>query len=337
VVSPNFIKLNIDFDPQRLQEDLKRAEESFKKITVIGPYNDGSWSGIALRSNDGTAEDIEAYNQGDSKNTPVLENCPYFKEVLNQLGFSSGVVRLLFLPPGKIIGDHKDKNSWRNGYVRLHLPIVTNEDVTMIIDGERKYMAPGELWFGDFGRTHSVENRSHITRVHMVLDSYVNEGLLALLPKEDRDALLADEDVLIVPEAIESANDNLEKYTGFYKSKVGLLSILGKVTTNNNRLYLAILGFPYNFAYHPTAKNHFRHMSNVLQIKEDDTGDAALYFSAEGSNQPEVKISLYESLSFFDRLQWGFQALVVKFGFFVFHSYSFVMKYFFKFFKKLKN
>lgn len=332
MATPNFIKLNIEFDPVRLQEDLKRAEESYKKIEVIGPYNDGSWSGIALRSNDGTSEDIEAFNQGDSKDTEVLQHCPYFKEVLDKLAFSSGVVRLLFLPPGKIIGSHKDKNSWRNGYVRLHLPIVTNEKVTMIIDGETKYMAPGELWFGDFSKLHSVENHSDLNRVHMVIDSYVNKGLLSLLPKEDRDSLLAEEDVLIIPDEIDAACKDLDKYTGFYRSKGGL-PVLGKITAENNKLYIAALGFPYNFAYHQTAPNYFRHMSNVLKTEKDEQGNPVLYFSAneDGSNQVEIK--LFEKLSLLDRVQWGLQALLVKFGFLVFHTWSFTMKYFYKFFK----
>ncbi len=330
--SPNFIKLNIEFDPVRLQEDLKRAEESYKKIEVIGPYNDGSWSGIALRSNDGTSEDIEAFNQGDSKDTEVLQHCPYFKEVLGQLSFSSGVVRLLFLPAGKIIGSHRDKNSWRNGYVRLHLPIVTNENVTMIIDDERKYMAPGELWFGDFSKMHSVENHSDLNRVHMVIDSYVNEGLLSLLPKEDRDALLAEEDVLIIPDELETVCEDLDKYTGFYRSKAGF-PVLGKITTENNKLYITALGFPYNFAYHQTAPNHFRNMSNALKTEKDANGNPVLYFVPDDNEANKIEITLFEKLSLLDRLQWGMQALLVKFGFLVFYSWSFTMKYFYKFFK----
>lgn len=333
MATPNFIKLNIEFDPVRLQEDLVRAEESYQRIEVIGPYNDGSWSGIALRSNDGTSEDIEAFNQGDSKDTEVLKHCPYFREVLEQLDFSSGVVRLLFLPPGKIIGSHRDKNSWRNGYVRLHLPIVTHEDVTMIIDGEKKFMAAGELWFGDFSKLHSVENRSNITRVHMVIDSYVNEGLLSLLPKEDRDALLAEEDVLIIPNEIDTVCEDLGKYTGFYRSKVGLLSVLGKISAENNRLYLAALGFPYNFAYHQTAPNRFRHMSNILKTEKNENGETALYFYADDNEENQVRIDLFDKLSFLDRIQWGIQALLVKFGFLVFHTYSFTMKYIYKLFK----
>lgn len=326
---PPFIKLNIEFDVHRLQEDLKRAEQRYHAQEVIGPYTDGSWSGIALRSNNGSASDIEAFNQGGSKDTEVLDDCPYFKEVLGQLGFSSGVVRLLFLPAGKVIGSHRDKNSWVNGYVRLHLPIVTHKDVTMIIDGQKQFMAAGELWFGDFSKLHSVENNSDITRVHMVIDSYVNEGLLALLPEDAVAAIRAEEDIMLIPDEIQGFDGNLEDYTGFYRAKQSL-PILGKVSAKENRLHMEVLGFPYSFEYHQVAKNRFRHMGNVLKTEKDENGFPILLFTVENSNIEDIRISLYEHLSVLDKVQWGIQKVLVKFGFFIFHSYSRIMKYAYK-------
>jgi hypothetical protein len=44
-------------------------------------------------------------------------------------------------------------------------------------------MAPGELWYGDFGQKHSVVNESSVTRVHMVIDVLINKYLLDLFPR----------------------------------------------------------------------------------------------------------------------------------------------------------
>src|SRR5260221_224192 len=42
----------------------------------------------------------------------------------------------------------------------------------------------GELWYGDFSCFHSVENRSDITRYHLVMDVGVNDFVLSLFPPD---------------------------------------------------------------------------------------------------------------------------------------------------------
>ena len=74
---------------------------------------------------------------GVCHDTEVLEHTPYIEEILASFKFKVGVARLLFLLRAKI-GEHTDSgHGWHLGLARLHIPIVTHENVIMMIDGER--------------------------------------------------------------------------------------------------------------------------------------------------------------------------------------------------------
>ena len=94
-------------------------------------------------------------------------------------------VRILTLPPGGHIKEHFDYHTnFQYGLLRLHIAIVTHPDVEFVIGGERVSFMPGELWFGDFSMTHSVENKSDVTRVHLVIDVQINDFVLSMFPDE---------------------------------------------------------------------------------------------------------------------------------------------------------
>src|SRR5690606_34290625 len=73
---------------------------------------------------------------------------------------------------------------WAMGKVRLHIPIVTHEEVYFYVDEQRVMMRPGELWYCDFTRPHRVHNKSDVARVHMVLDLRVDDWLRDFFPSE---------------------------------------------------------------------------------------------------------------------------------------------------------
>jgi len=166
------LRLNLTFDVQRLREDLETAERVGQRHMHFTANHDGGWSGIALVSIDGRtdAESIR-YGTGHYRPTPVLEHCPYFRQILSEFRCPKHQVRLLRLEAGKRILEHRDRVlTWPLGIARLHIPIITHEEVYFYLDGRRVQMAPGELWYCDFSRPHSVENRSPIARVHLVMD-----------------------------------------------------------------------------------------------------------------------------------------------------------------------
>ena len=182
---PAAIRLPRTYDKDRLVADLSVLRD-VESAPQPGPYHKGEWTGIALHSIGGkdsvfpSAPGLDEY-----RDTESLRRTPYFKSVLDDLQCPKEVVRVLFLPPQGHIKDHFDfHTSFQFGLLRLHIPIITHPDVVFMIDGERVTWAPGELWYGDFSKVHSVRNDSPIVRAHMVIDVQINEFLLDLFPAD---------------------------------------------------------------------------------------------------------------------------------------------------------
>ncbi|MEQ1943006.1 aspartyl/asparaginyl beta-hydroxylase domain-containing protein [Mesorhizobium sp. VNQ89] len=78
-------------------------------------------------------------------------------------------VQLAELPPGQIITPHRDVGILTMIH-RLHVPLVTHKDVTFIIQGGRFFLEPGHLYDLNNVVVHSVENKSDVMRVHLLID-----------------------------------------------------------------------------------------------------------------------------------------------------------------------
>jgi hypothetical protein len=176
-------RLPMTFDPDRLLDDLM-ALRDHQRQPQPGPYHNGEWTGISLHSAGGQPGAAPSFpSLKEYTFTPAIDRTPYFKEILSSLPFRLQVVRILSLPPGGRIGEHFDFfSNFQFGLVRLHVPIVTHPDVEFLIEGERCRWREGEFWYGDFSKPHSVSNGSDVTRVHLVIDSEINEPFLSMLP-----------------------------------------------------------------------------------------------------------------------------------------------------------
>jgi Aspartyl/Asparaginyl beta-hydroxylase len=188
------IRLPMSYDEARLIRDLEAAKQSREFIvngpkTINGqPYHDGRWKAIALVALDGKTDASGLRWAGTNANyqkTTVMKGCPYFEEIVDSFRCPVQRVRLLQLEPGAQIHTHSDLgDGWAMRKVRLHVPILTNDQMFFFVDGERVIMRPGELWYCDFTRPHSVHNRGETARVHMVLDLTVNDWLRDVFPAE---------------------------------------------------------------------------------------------------------------------------------------------------------
>jgi hypothetical protein len=181
------LRLSRTFDASRLQRelDLIVAEEYVPHFNT--QYYSGEWSAVPLRSVGGRARHI--YPDPTAKtafaDTPLLERCPYAKEILSSLECPQQAVRYLRLKPGSVVKPHTDLAlSFGDGEVRLHIPVRTNPDVHFVLEDKRVVMSEGECWYLDLTRTHSVENRGATDRVHLVIDCVVNDWLRNLLLSE---------------------------------------------------------------------------------------------------------------------------------------------------------
>ena len=172
----NSLRISTSIDVQRLNADLQTCLKAQWKEHFNNNDYSGSWTVIALRSQSGNAQDILA---NDSElpfaDTPLLAQCPYFKELLDGLLFEKETVRLLRLAPGSVVKPHRDLGlAYRFGCFRLHVPLATHAEVEFRVGGQNIPMKEGECWYADFDQVHSVNNESPQERIHLVIDGKRN-------------------------------------------------------------------------------------------------------------------------------------------------------------------
>lgn len=182
------IQFDRKYDVDRLVADLDTALGHGVDILNRGDYHDGGWRAIPLYAVDGRTDATGLRWAGWNANyqkTPILKACPYLEEIVDEFQCPKERVRLLRLEPGTNINTHTDLgDGWAMGKVRLHIPIITHDEVYFFVDEKRVVMLPGELWYCDFTRPHRVHNKSDIARVHLVLDLRVNDWLRDFFPPE---------------------------------------------------------------------------------------------------------------------------------------------------------
>ena len=81
-------------------------------------------------------------------------------------------VMLIELAPRSRIAEHRDEGGYAEATERYHLPITTNPDCIVHINGEFAHLEPGDVWWFDKHSPHSVVNMGREPRVHMVMDLF---------------------------------------------------------------------------------------------------------------------------------------------------------------------
>jgi hypothetical protein len=189
---PTAIRLQRDYDVDRLLSDLRACERAHHDwVTheqVLEGHSSG-WNVLPLRARG--ADMLEAcarpHRPEPYEDTILFQHAPYVKELLADLQTKVTSVRISRLQAGGKIYEHSDGPGFELGTaeeIRLHIPIITNDDLWFIIGGQRYVMRAGEIWYGDFTAPHSVENRGTTDRIHLTIDARVTSGLLRLFPDE---------------------------------------------------------------------------------------------------------------------------------------------------------
>ncbi|MFT5779693.1 MAG: hypothetical protein ACI837_002652 [Crocinitomicaceae bacterium] len=179
-MSVSAVRLNKAFDKKLLVEALHALSHIETKPANYPGDGNTLWNALPIYTLGGSRDNLEKY-------------LPYIAE----LDLQFRLVRFLDLEPGGVINEHVD--TFLTGrVVRLHLPVITHEDVEFYLDHKRCSWQEGELWYGDFSMPHSVTNKSDIKRVHLVLDVAADENLLKLfspgtIPPQLYDSLKTDE------------------------------------------------------------------------------------------------------------------------------------------------
>jgi len=134
-----------EFSKDQLIEDYKTCETfAFSEHYNATDY-EGSWKLIALRSMDGAVDNVRAFSlTGEFVDTPLLEKCTYFKEIIDLFDCEKESIRLLNLSAGSRIHEHTDLDlGYEDGLFRVHVPITTNNDVRFYINKELVTMEVG--------------------------------------------------------------------------------------------------------------------------------------------------------------------------------------------------
>jgi hypothetical protein len=177
-------KLPFTFEANDLKKDLDQIGISEWVRHFNTSHHDGGWAGVALRSSTGSTSKIYP-DPGAAKysDTPLLERCPAIGSILSVFHCALTSVRLLRLNRGTSIHEHVDEGMGPDfGLVRIHVPVVTNDQIEFYLNGNLLKMKEGECWYVDFGLPHRVNNLGETDRIHLVLDCSVNDWLRSMIP-----------------------------------------------------------------------------------------------------------------------------------------------------------
>ncbi|MDH3634202.1 MAG: aspartyl/asparaginyl beta-hydroxylase domain-containing protein [Gammaproteobacteria bacterium] len=97
---------------------------------------------------------------------------PIFDFIANYYDNNGYIVRALFarLQAHGRIGSHTDGMFSLLKCHRIHIPVITNDQVTFTIGGEEKVLGEGEMWEINNATLHAVDNRSDEDRIHLIVD-----------------------------------------------------------------------------------------------------------------------------------------------------------------------
>ncbi len=240
-----------------------------------------------------------------------IKSAPYIRSILDFFGDDIRTARISAINPGEKIGTHCDTFiGFQFGQVRLHVPVLTNDDAKMIIDGEESVWRAGEFWFGDFSKLHSAVNNGDTRRIHLILDVFVTDKLLTLFP----DYFVQELDlnnVLFHKSALAITRDALERFECKFRCSAALLkgvfetddgidaSYTGEIKiVENGELQLFLLGKPL-FGLQPISDTQCKlkswSMERIFEFKfTDNTVNGLFYEFHDGSVVTRVQLPVYK-------------------------------------------
>lgn len=180
---PDVVRLPIDLDAPAMAEEVA----GFPDDAWVPHFNrdiyEGDWRGIALRAAAGSSTQLYPDPTAQSfTDTDLLGRCPVLADVLARFRCPVMSARLLSLGPGGVIKEHSDyRLGWEDGEIRVHVPIVSSEEVEFLVGGRRVEMAVGDAWYLNLNLPHRVTNPSAADRVHLVVDCGVDDWLNELM------------------------------------------------------------------------------------------------------------------------------------------------------------
>lgn len=163
-LSQPIVDVGMKFDAGRLALELSQSSPT---AWVNHP---NCWEGceqLLLVSHNGDHQDNSKLSpQHRTKN---LQQGSYMEEVISMFS-PVGQVKVMRLTAQTDLPEHVDVHPYWDNRIRIHIPIITNDDVIFHCDGESLHMAAGSCYILDNSRPHSVQNKGTADRYHLVID-----------------------------------------------------------------------------------------------------------------------------------------------------------------------
>jgi hypothetical protein len=177
-IIPEFIRLPLTFDAQRLAEEVSSfAETDWRPHPQGHPGN----SALPLIAVDGDADNDDV--RGPMQPTPYLDRCPYLRQVLGAFSAVWGRTRLMRIDGNADATPHVDTNYYWAHHARVHVPVVTSENVRFLCGVQSVHMRAGEAWIFDTWSTHNVINSDPPRRIHLVADTVGSAAFWSLVER----------------------------------------------------------------------------------------------------------------------------------------------------------
>ncbi|MEM8661775.1 MAG: aspartyl/asparaginyl beta-hydroxylase domain-containing protein [Pseudomonadota bacterium] len=117
----------------------------------------------------------------------ILTAMPYANELIHSIGAKPLRCVLARLKAGDSIRSHIDRGPILVRSIRIHVPVITNDEVEMHCNGSAYRMKPGEVWVINNGAQHAAHNfHASEDRVHLICDYLPETDLLALVARGNR-------------------------------------------------------------------------------------------------------------------------------------------------------
>jgi hypothetical protein len=100
---------------------------------------------------------------------------PVLAQAVAPYGYACGVfprVMLARMAPGGVIKPHRDANPAAKWPHKIHVPLLTNEQVTFFVDGVGYHFEEGEAAEVSNMAVHAVENNGSSDRIHLIFEYF---------------------------------------------------------------------------------------------------------------------------------------------------------------------
>ncbi|MDJ0532961.1 MAG: aspartyl/asparaginyl beta-hydroxylase domain-containing protein [Xenococcaceae cyanobacterium MO_207.B15] len=174
------LKLLAPGTSEKMRKEIEKAHLDWKKFSYTEYVSEGVFS-LSLLNSDGDSNNT-IIRDCIPKPTDVLEQLPATKRFLAECGLDLMWARLNRLESGASLWEHKDYSELEDkNRLRIHLPIKTNKRAWLILSGHRIHLHEDALWkLNPASVVHGAINEGS-TRIHLILDCYINEKLKNLL------------------------------------------------------------------------------------------------------------------------------------------------------------